>query len=56
MFTKMLTYKEVSEMLKIPVGTLRIWVMQKRLIPIKFGSLVRFSESHVKELVEKGIK
>ena len=43
MSTKMLTYKEVSERLKIPVGTLRTWVMQKRLTPLKFGSLVRFS-------------
>ena len=55
MSNKMLTYKEVSERLKIPVGTLRIWVMQKRLIPIKFGRLVRFPESYIMELEKKGI-
>ena len=55
MSNKMLTYKEVSERLKIPVGTLRTWVMQKRLIPIKFGRLVRFPESYIMELEKKGI-
>ncbi len=52
---KMLTYKDVSERLKIPIGTLRNWVMNKRLIPVKFGRLVRFPESYIMELEKKGI-
>lgn len=52
---RMLTYKEVSDLLKIPVGTLRIWVMKKKLIPVKFGRLVRFRASYVDELERKGI-
>jgi len=55
MANKFLTYKDLSERLNIPVGTLRIWVMEKKLIPVKFGRLVRFPESYVSELEQKGI-
>ena len=52
---RLLTYADVSDRLKIPVGTLRIWVMKKKLKPVKFGRLVRFSEAYIIELEEKGI-
>lgn len=56
MAPKWLSYKDLSERLQIPVNTLRIWVMEKKLIPVKFGRLVRFSESYIQELEAKGIK
>ena len=55
MSDKNLTYAELSKRLDIPVGTLRIWVMQGRIKPVKHGRLVRFQESYVKELEEKGV-
>jgi excisionase family DNA binding protein len=54
MAPKWLSYKDLSERLQIPVNTLRIWVMEKKLIPVKFGRLVRFSESYIQELEAKG--
>jgi excisionase family DNA binding protein len=50
-----LTYKELAERWKLPVGTLRSWVMKKKIKPVKFGSLVRFSEAYIIELEQKGI-
>lgn len=50
-----MTYKDLSERLQVPVTTLRVWVMEGRLKPIKLGRLVRFSESYVAELESKGL-
>ncbi len=52
---KMLTYKDLAERWQLPVNTLRNWVMKKKLIPVKFGRLVRFPESYILELEQKGI-
>lgn len=52
---KLLTYEDVAERWQLPVGTLRLWVMKKKLVPIKFGRLVRFQESYIVELENKGI-
>lgn len=53
MARKMLTYEDLAERWNVKVGTLRYWVMEKRLKPIKLGRLVRFPESYVNE-IEKG--
>jgi hypothetical protein len=50
-----LTYKDVSRKWQIPINTLRIWVMEKRLQPTKFGRLVRFKESYILEIESKGL-
>jgi excisionase family DNA binding protein len=55
MAPKWSSYKDLSERLQIPINTLRIWVMEKKLVPVKFGRLVRFSESYIQELEAKGI-
>ena len=52
---KLLDYKEVSELTGLPVGTLRTWVMQGRLKPVKFGSRVKFPESYVEERIRNGV-
>lgn len=54
MNAKLLTYDDVAERWQLPVGTLRIWVMQKKLNPVKLGRLVRFSESYILEIEKKG--
>ena len=55
MSSKLLTYKDVSDRWQLPVNTLRNWVMKKKLVPVKFGRLVRFPESYILELEKKGI-
>ncbi|MFA4829209.1 MAG: helix-turn-helix domain-containing protein [Thermodesulfovibrionales bacterium] len=50
-----MNYKELSEVLGVSEGSLRIWVMQGRIKPVRFGRCVRFSESCVKDLEEKGV-
>jgi len=52
---KLYDYKQLSELTGHPVGTLRTWVMQKRLIPVKFGSRVKFPESYVEQLLKNGV-
>ncbi len=37
------------------MNTLHIWVMQKKLKPVKLGRLVRFSETYIRELETKGL-
>lgn len=54
MVAALLTYKELSDRWKIPINTLRIWVMQGKLKPIKFSRLVRFSEAYISELETQG--
>lgn len=53
---RFLNYRELSKVLGVCEGTLRIWVMQKRLKPVRFGRCVRFSESYVEEIEKKGIE
>ena len=55
MSDKLLNYKQVSEMLSFPEGTLRTWKMQGRLKFVKFGRSIRFRESYINELISKGL-
>jgi hypothetical protein len=55
MSEQLLTYEDLSERWQIPVNTLRIWVMQKRLNPKKLGRHVRFSLAYIREIEEKGL-
>ena len=55
MSLKLLTYKDLAERWQLPVNTLRNWVMKKKLTPLKLGRLVRFAESYIIELEQKGI-
>lgn len=54
MSKKLLSYKDLSTRWQVPVNTLRIWVMENRLKPIKLGRLVRFHESYILEIESKG--
>ncbi|MFZ5908293.1 MAG: helix-turn-helix domain-containing protein [Nitrospirota bacterium] len=49
-----LTYEELSERWKIAVNTLRQWVMEKKLVPLKFGNRVRFPMEYILEIESKG--
>jgi hypothetical protein len=53
---RLMSYLDVSEKWQKPVSTLRYWVMQKKLIPIKLGRSVRFKESYILECEEKGVR
>ncbi len=54
MGARFLTYKDLSERWKIPVNTLMIWVMEKKLKPLKLNRLVRFPESYIIEIETRG--
>ncbi len=55
MSESMLTYKDLSKRWQVSMNTLHIWVMQKKLKPVKLGRLVRFSETYIRELETKGL-
>ena len=55
MVGRLLCYKDLSERWQVPVTTLRVWVMEKRLKPIKLGRLVRFTERYIEESEAKGL-
>ena len=44
--------KECSERLRIPVGTLRNWVSQKRIPYVKLGGRCLFSEIDLRRWIE----
>jgi excisionase family DNA binding protein len=51
---KLLGYEEVSELLGIPVNTLRVWRWQQRgPQSFKVGKLVKFRPSAVQRWIEK---
>lgn len=55
MATRLLSYKDLAARWQVPINTLRIWVMERRLKPVKLGRLVRFLENYIAELEAKGI-
>jgi len=55
MADRLLTYKQVAEMLHFPENTLRTWKCQGKLKCVKFGRAVRFRESYINELICKGL-
>jgi predicted site-specific integrase-resolvase len=52
----MLTYRELSDRWKIPVSTLRVYVMQGSLTPIKIRRHVRFPLDYIKKIETEGLK
>ena len=44
---KWLSYRDLSARWKIPVHTLRVWVMQGKLKALKLGRHVRFSLDYI---------
>jgi excisionase family DNA binding protein len=55
MAARLLTYEDVSERWQVPLTTLRVWVMEGKLKPIKLGRLVRFLESYVAQIETTGL-
>ncbi len=53
---KLYTYKQLSELLGFPEGTLRTWKMQGKLKFVQFGRAIRFQESYINELISKGLR
>ena len=51
---KLLSYKDLSERWQVPINTLRYWVMEGKLKPIKLGILVRFNPSYIEDIERKG--
>ena len=52
-----LTYEDLSKRWKVAVNTLMQWVMQGKLVPVRFRRLVRFPLEYILEIEgEGGIK
>jgi hypothetical protein len=51
---KLLSYKDLSARWQIPIQTLRIWVMAKKLKPLKLCRQVRFPLSYIRAIEEAG--
>ncbi len=51
---KWLSYRDLSVRWKIPVQTLRAWVMRGKLKTVKLGRHVRFSLTYITSLEEAG--
>jgi hypothetical protein len=50
----LLTYGDLSGRWKVPIQTLRIWVMQRKLKTVKLGRHVRFMLSYIIALEQEG--
>ena len=53
---QLLDCKQVSKVLSVSVNTVRKWVITRRIPFIKVGFLVRFKESDIKAILERGMK
>ena len=49
-----LGYSDLSKRWKVPVQTLRIWVMDGKLKGVKLGRHVRFAFSYIVSIEQKG--
>lgn len=50
-----LTYQDLSERLRVPIGTLYAWVSQGRIPFIRLaGRLVRFDEAEIDQWILQG--
>lgn len=55
--TEPMKYEEAAQYLKVPIGTLRNWVSQKRIPHSKHGGIVRFFREQLEEwLIEGSVK
>ncbi len=53
-YEKWLSYKDLSDRWRVPVQTLRIWVMMRKLRAVKLGRHVRFALSYIISIEEAG--
>ena len=51
---KLFTNDEAAEMLRISPHTLRAWLYQGRVRPVRLGSRVLYSEGEIRRLVDCG--
>jgi len=53
MIPQLLDIKDCSQLLKIPVGTLRNWVSQKRIPYVKLGGRCLFNPKEIERWLEE---
>jgi excisionase family DNA binding protein len=52
---KVYTTEELAEILTVKAQTIRMWTCKKRVPFVKYGSLVRFTQSQVDEIIKNGV-
>lgn len=53
---KLLTAKQVADILGIEISTIYDWVYRKKLSYIKIGSLLKFDPTTIEDYIEKNTK
>jgi len=52
---KVYTTEELAEILTVKAQTIRMWTSDKRVPFVKYGRLVRFTQSQVDEIIKNGV-
>ncbi len=53
---RLLSIQEASQILGLSSWTIRRWIQNKRLVPVRLGSRVLIEQSELQRLVEAGKK
>jgi excisionase family DNA binding protein len=51
---KVLTLQEAADHLRVSPHTLRSWVYERRIMPVRMGRLIMFSEEEIERFIERG--
>ena len=50
---KIFTVQEVAEMCKVSIPLVRKWIYQRRLLPVRLGRRVLFTEDEIRRLINE---
>ena len=51
---QILTLQEAADHLRVSPHTVRAWVYEKRIMPIRMGRLMMFSEEEIERVIARG--
>ena len=51
---KVLTLQEAADHLRVSPHTVRAWVYERRIMPVRMGRLIMFSEEEIERFIERG--
>jgi excisionase family DNA binding protein len=51
---QILTLKEAADHLRVSPHTIRAWVYERRIMPVKMGRRVMFTQEEIQRFIERG--
>ena len=51
---QILTLQEAADHLRVSPHTVRAWVYERRIMPVRMGRLIMFSEEEIERFIERG--